>query len=151
MKNFKKYMSAIITTVLYAIIGIFFVTGDRLTNSTLYTFIILTLLMPLAFTLIEGMITGCTNKSFKNNMFNILISTVLLSISVIGLTYFITSTGAISIMENNTVASNNISLSINSSVTAGSFIQIIILLFVGNAVGDLLGTKMPKLLSKIKS
>ena len=84
-------------------------------------------------------------------MFNILISTVLLSISVIGLTYFITSTGAISIMENNTVASNNISLSINSSVTAGSFIQIIILLFVGNAVGDLLGTKMPKLLSKIKS
>ena len=151
MKNFKKYISAIITTVLYAIIGIFFVTGDRLTNSTLYTFIILTLLMPLAFTLIEGMITGCTNKSFKNNMFNILISTVLLSISVIGLTYFITSTGAISIMENNTVASNNISLSINSSVTAGSFIQIIILFFVGNAVGDLLGTKMPKLLSKIKS
>ena len=151
MKNFKKYISAIIPTVLYAIIGIFFVTGDRLTNSTLYTFISLTLLMPLAFTLIEGMITGCTNKSFKNNMFNILISTVLLSISVIGLTYFITSTGAISIMENNTVASNNISLSINSSVTAGSFIQIIILLFVGNAVGDLLGTKMPKLLSKIKS
>ena len=130
MKNFKKYISAIITTVLYAIIGIFFVTGDRLTNSTLYTFIILTLLMPLAFTLIEGMITGCTNKSFKNNMFNILISTVLLSISVIGLTYFITSTGAISIMENNTVASNNISLSINSSVTAGSFIQIIILITV---------------------
>ena len=151
MKNFKKYISAIITTVLYAIIGIFFVTGDRLTNSTLYTFIILTLLMPLAFTLIEGMITGCTNKSFKNNIFNILISTVLLSISLRCLTYFITSTGAISIMENNTVASNNISLSINSSVTAGSFIQIIILLFVGNAVGDLLGTKMPKLLSKIKS
>lgn len=151
MKNFKKHIPAIITTVLYAIISIFFVTGERLTNSTLYTFIILTLLMPLAFTLIEGMITGCTNKSFKNNMFNILISTILLSISVIGLSYFITSTGVISIMENNTVTSNNINLSINSTVNAGSFIQIIILLFVGNAIGDLLGTKIPKLLSKIKS
>ena len=151
MKNFKKHIPAIITTVLYAIISIFFVSGERLTISTLYTFIILTLLMPLAFTLIEGMITGCTNKSFKNNMFNILISTILLSISVIGLSYFITSTGVISIMENNTVTSNNINLSINSTVNAGSFIQIIILLFVGNAIGDLLGTKIPKLLSKIKS
>ena len=41
MKNFKKHIPAIITTVLYAIISIFFVTGERLTNSTLYKVLVL--------------------------------------------------------------------------------------------------------------
>ena len=147
----KSYIPTILAVIVYLAVFIVFYVGDKFKTSDLYTFIGLTLGLPIVIALIDGIITGSITKSFKDNMLNILISTVLLGGVIILITLVVNSTVGMDLLMENTKMQEGINLSVNSGLTVGSVVQPMMIILVVKAIGTFAGSKLSNIFSKIKS
>lgn len=150
-KNYKKYIPGMIGTAIYAVVVAVTLMGENAKNLDLYKFIGLSMALPIIVALIGGLIAGSITKNFKNNMINILFSTVLLSVITIIFTLLTNNMVGMDVLMENTKSVENISLSIKSNMTIGSAVQPIMLILVFSALGNFLGGKLPRLMSKIRN
>lgn len=150
-KSFKKYIPGAMGVSIYTAVVATTLLGGNINSLDLYKFIGLSMGLPIVVALIEGLVTGSISKNFKNNMINILVSTIFLSAITVIFTLVTNNIVGMDILLENTKMIENISLTINPTMTIGSMIQPIMLVLVFSALGNLIGSKLPKLVGSIRS
>lgn len=150
MNKIKKFLPTIIGGIAYLVLSVLLLAGDK-SDINLYTFLGITIATPAVIALIDGLITGSLNKNFKKNMLNILATTVLMGIIMIGVTFFIKNTIGMDVLVKNTPTEGGLTFSVSEDITIGALIQPVCIILVFNAIGGFLGTKISSIFSRLRS
>lgn len=124
--------------------------GVSLSEKNIFYFWGLTMLIPALFAVVYGIVISKKNK-MSEVIWKIIPVTIILAASACSSMFYMYHGGYISDMVINTKTGNGVVLNVNDSISIGSVIQMILVLFVCALAGSAVGNKLTGMMSKIRN